>query len=37
MAHPEFDPYTATYKEAISVLDELIKTSRPIDAMDSKF
>ena len=35
MAHPEFDPYTATSKEAISVLDELIKTSRPIAAMDS--
>ena len=35
MAHPEFDPYTATSKEAISLLDELIKTSSPIAAMDS--
>jgi hypothetical protein len=30
MAHPEFDPYTATSKEAMSLLDELIKTSSPI-------
>ena len=35
MAHPEFDPYTATSKEAISLLDELIKTSSPIAAMYS--
>ena len=35
MAHPEFDPYTATSKEAMSLLDELIKTSSPIAAMDS--
>ena len=35
MAHPEFDPYTATSKEAISLLDELIKTSSPIAAMNS--
>ena len=34
MAHPEFDPYTATSKEAISVLDELIKTSKPIVNME---
>lgn len=34
MAHPEFDPYTATSKEAISLLDELIKTSSPIAAME---
>jgi len=30
MAHPEFDPYTATSKEAMSLLDELIRTSSPI-------
>lgn len=35
MAHPEFDPYTATSKEAISLLDELIKISSPIAAKDS--
>jgi hypothetical protein len=35
MAHPEFDPYTATSKEAMSLLDELIKTSSPIASMDS--
>jgi hypothetical protein len=33
MAHPEFDPYTATSKEAISLFDELIKTISPIAAM----
>ena len=30
IAHPEFDPYTATSQEAMSLLDELIKTSGPI-------
>jgi len=30
IAHPEFDPYTATSKEAVSMLEELIKTSGPI-------
>lgn len=35
LGHPEFDPYTATSKEAISLLDELIKTSSPIMAMQS--
>jgi hypothetical protein len=35
MAHPEFDPYTATSKEAMSLLAELIKTSSPIVAMES--
>ena len=32
MAHPEFDPYTATSKEAMSLLDELITSSSPIVA-----
>jgi len=35
MAHPEFDPYTATSKEAMSLLEELIKTSSPIVATES--
>ena len=35
MAHPEFDPYTATSKDAMSLLDELIKTSSPIASMDT--
>jgi Sensors of blue-light using FAD len=35
MAHPEFDPYTATSKDAMSLLDELIKTSSPIASMES--
>ena len=30
MAHPEFDPYSATAKHAMSLLEELIKTSTPI-------
>jgi hypothetical protein len=30
MAHPEFDPYSASAKDAISILDELLKTSSPI-------
>ncbi|WP_353141840.1 BLUF domain-containing protein [Limnohabitans sp.] len=35
MAHPEFDPYTATSKDAMSLLDELIKTSSPIVSLES--
>ena len=35
LGHPEFDPYSATSKEAISLLDELIKTSSPITVMKS--
>ena len=35
MAHPEFDPYSASSKDAISLLDELIKTSSPIVNTDS--
>lgn len=32
MAHPEFDPYSASAKEAIFILDELVKTGTPISA-----
>jgi hypothetical protein len=30
MSHPEFDPYTASAKDAFFILDELIKTGSPI-------
>jgi hypothetical protein len=30
MAHPEFDPYTASSKDAFFILEELIKTGSPI-------
>jgi hypothetical protein len=30
MAHPEFDPYSASSKDALALLDELIITSKPI-------
>ena len=33
MAHPEFDPYSATAKGAMSLLEELIETSTPIVPM----
>jgi hypothetical protein len=32
MAHPEFDPYSATAKDAMALLDALVKTSSPIGA-----
>jgi len=35
MAHPEFDPYSATAKDAIAILDALIKTSSPISSLES--
>jgi len=35
LAHPEFDPYSATSKDAISLLDALLKTSSPISTMGS--
>ena len=35
MAHPEFDPYSATAKNAIALLDALIKTSSPISSLES--
>ena len=33
MAHPEFDPYSASRKDAMRMIDELIKSSRPIETM----
>jgi hypothetical protein len=35
LAHPEFDPYSATSKDAISLLDALLKTSSPISTIGS--
>ena len=35
MAHPEFDPYSASSKDALALLDELIKTSKPIVTIES--
>jgi hypothetical protein len=35
MAHPEFDPYSATAKDAIALLVALIKTSSPISSLES--
>ena len=35
MAHPEFDPYSANAKDAIALLDALIKTSSPISSLES--
>jgi hypothetical protein len=32
-AHPEFDPYSASSKDAIRIIDELIKSSSPIETM----
>ena len=34
MAHPEFDPYSATAKDAMALLNALVKTSSPIGSMD---
>ena len=33
MSHPEFDPYSATAKDAMSLLEELIQSSTPIVTM----
>ena len=33
MAHPEFDPYSGTAKDAMALLEELIETSTPITTM----
>ena len=33
MAHPEFDPYSASADDAMSLLDALIKSSSPITKM----
>ena len=35
MAHPEFDPYSASSKDALALLDELIITSKPIVKMEA--
>jgi len=35
MEHPEFDPYSASAKGAMSLLEELIETSTPIVPMVS--
>ena len=35
MAHPEFDPYSATAKDAMALLDALVKTSSPISSIES--
>ena len=35
MAHHEFDPYSASSKDALALLDELIITSKPIVTMES--
>ena len=35
MAHPEFDPYSATAKDAMALLDALVKTSSPIGPIES--
>jgi len=34
MAHPEFDPYSASANDAISLFDDLIKSSSPIVLRD---
>jgi len=35
MAHPEFDPYSASAEDAMVLLDALIKSSSPITIMDA--
>ena len=35
MAHPEFDSYSASSKDALALLDELIITSKPIVKMEA--
>ena len=34
MNHPEFNPYACTAKDAMNILDELVKTSWPIVTTD---
>jgi hypothetical protein len=34
LSHPEFDPYSATAKDAMALLDALVKTSSPISSME---
>ena len=33
MAHPEFDPYAASSRDAMRIIDDLIKSSSPIQTM----
>ena len=33
MAHPEFDPYAASSSDAMRIIDDLIKSSSPIQTM----
>ena len=33
MAHPEFDPYSATSSDAMKIIDDLLKSSSPIQNM----
>jgi hypothetical protein len=35
MAHPEFDPYSASGKDAMKIIDDLIKASSPIQTMSA--
>ena len=35
LAHPEFDPYSASAEDAMSLLDVLMKSSSPITMMDA--
>lgn len=35
MAHPEFDPYSASSDEAIKLIDQLIQSGSPINTMNS--
>ena len=34
MAHPEFDPYSATSSDAMKIIDDLLKSSTPIQNMN---
>ena len=33
MAHPEFDPYSASSSDAMKIIDDLLKSSTPIQTM----
>ena len=33
MAHPEFDPYAASSSDAMKIIDDLLKSSTPIQTM----
>jgi hypothetical protein len=34
MSHPEFDPYSASSSDAIKIIDDLLKSSTPIQNMN---